>query len=440
MHESVRKALKHAIEKSLSVLQPMTSQYTEPYLIWSKSEDHVWHAQETMQPSWSYITLLSYKSLEQIGTEFLQLLRNHHPEYNNSVGFSTMSQGPILLDSLRILQSAAAELWSRYDTLNCDANAIDTIVQEFADFIDLPSVRIRCTAELLNYDMDPQGINLTDDIAIRHLSEREVTEYYGGSIHQRAIMPRSTIGIDSCVLETEFEEPKLFGIHQPRIPFAQSQTKADFDRTIMALRTFKEGGISLGWVRFKTLKFCPLPFSSKGFAIREPLGSYHISEAETKSLQDHATLIFSTTEPAMEMACSRLSDAQTRLRDQDRLVDAVIGLEALLLAGIETGARRGELRYRFALNYSTLFVKPEERYQSFRIAKDLYDLRSTIAHGGTVTEDNCRVGDEKLTFREAAHRACEVLRSVINHFLPQTAAAPYKNFRYWESSYFGLKS
>ena len=142
----------------------------------------------------------------------------------------------------------------------------------------------------------------------------------------------------------------------------------------------------------------------------------------------------------MELACSRLADAQTRIRPQDRLIDAVIGLEALLLAGLRPEDRRGELRYRFALHYSTLCPLPEKRHLSFRVAKDLYDLRSTIAHGGKLKENGCRVGDEKLKLEEAAKRACEALRSVINHFLPYAGAAPYKKPQYWEKNYFGFIS
>ena len=140
----------------------------------------------------------------------------------------------------------------------------------------------------------------------------------------------------------------------------------------------------------------------------------------------------------MEMACSRLADAQIRLRPHDRLVDAVIGLESLLLAGLRNEDRRGELKFRFSSHYSALFAAPEDRLRAFRVAKDLYDLRSTIAHGGMPREGNCRVGDERLSLQDAALRACEVLRFVVRHFLPQTTAAPYKQPQFWERAYFGL--
>lgn len=37
---------------------------------------------------------------------------------------------------------------------------------------------------------------------------------------------------------------------------------------------------------------------------------------------------------------------------QDRAVDAVIGMESLLLAGLGNEERRGELSYRFSIRYS----------------------------------------------------------------------------------------
>lgn len=59
-------------------------------------------------------------------------------------------------------------------------------------------------------------------------------------------------------------------------------------------------------------------------------------------------------------------------------------------------------------------------------------------HGGLSEESSYRIGDEKLTLDEAANKACEVLRGVINRFLPKTDTAPYKNPKFWERGYFDV--
>jgi len=115
------------------------------------------------------------------------------------------------------------------------------------------------------------------------------------------------------------------------------------------------------------------------------------------------------------------------------LIDAVIGLEALLLADLQA-----ELAFRFSLNYSTLSDTPENRHRDFLVAKQLYGLRSTIAHGTVPTRKRRGAGKESVSVPEAATVATEALRRVIRHFLPQTGNAPYRNHQFWERAYFGL--
>jgi len=136
----------------------------------------------------------------------------------------------------------------------------------------------------------------------------------------------------------------------------------------------------------------------------------------------------------MEMACSRLADAENRSRSQDCVVDAVIGMEALLLAGIED--RKGELSFRFSLHYAMLF-SPEQRRRAFRVARDLYNLRSVIAHGSPLDEDKLKITGERMSLSQVAKCATGALRTIIMHFLPKKNA-PYKNQEFWQQAYFGL--
>jgi len=60
---------------------------------------------------------------------------------------------------------------------------------------------------------------------------------------------------------------------------------------------------------------------------------------------------------------------------------AAIGLEAILLHETSADHRyKGEMRYRFAVQYAAL-AAPAERERAFHLARDLYDARSAIAHG-----------------------------------------------------------
>jgi hypothetical protein len=252
-------------------------------------------------------------------------------------------------------------------------------------------------------------------------------------------MRPQNFGIHEFVIEGEHEEVKVFGDLPAEAVAAPDKVKTRLDKAILCLRTFKTGHIGYNYVHFKPLEFCPIPVGSASYGdLYVPFGSYHLSDEEVEPLGQYAELVFGMSEAAMEMACARLADAETRTRPQDRIVDAVIGMEALLLAGLGNEDRRGELRFRFSIHYSTLFKSPEERYRAFRVAKDLYDLRSMIAHGSTLKDDEFRVGEERLKMGDAAKRATEALRMVIQHFLPEAKAAPYKKPDFWDRAYFGV--
>ncbi len=72
------------------------------------------------------------------------------------------------------------------------------------------------------------------------------------------------------------------------------------------------------------------------------------------------------------------------------------------------------------------------------MAKDFYDLRSMIAHGGNTGDRSFRVGEERLKLHEAASRTKGALRKIIKHFLPHAGSAPYKKREFWERAYFGI--
>jgi hypothetical protein len=439
MHDQVSAAFRKAISESLPVAQDLGARLLEPYLVWRKCGEQQWTGEYEQRPSWGTIFIAGRGAFDKIGAQFVDAFARHYPQYRGLVGFPSLGLMSVLRDPSHIFGLALVTLWDRHGSFSVGADAVEVIVKEFGEFVDQPVVRFRFLAQLLNFHMPVERIELPAGLRIRRLSEEEVSEIYGGPAFQVRMSPHRGFGTQEFAIEGDHEERKVFGEQEPDTSVGYSQVRAPLDKAIQALRTFKEGRVGYDYIRFKAVKFCPLPLPGLGFGdLYVPFGAYDISTEEIEPLRQHAGRIFAFSEQAMEMACSRLADAQTRLRPQDRLVDAVIGLEALLLAGLSADDRRGELKHRFSLNYSTLFGTPEERHRAFRIAKDLYDLRSTVAHGGVLKEGNCRVGNVRLTIDDAAKRACEVLRGVINHFLAHTGAPDYRNPQYWERGYFGL--
>jgi hypothetical protein len=276
------------------------------------------------------------------------------------------------------------------------------------------------------------AIDLPEGVRIRRLSDREITSIIGGPASSFGDPFRDEIGLHEFCIETIVEETKRFDSHDIA---AQLDVASKFSKAILALRTYRDGAVGYGRVRCIPVTCCPLLLLSYGRGdAYVPLGRYALESSEIADFLEHANLVFRLTDAPMSIACSRLADSGMRANSRDRLIDAVIGMEALLLAGLQAEDRRGELRYRFALHYSTMFKSPQERYEAFRLAKELYDLRSAAAHGSTLRSKQIQ------TLASTAVGATEILRRLVREFLPLAEQSPYRDLQFWERRYFGLPS
>lgn len=423
---------------SLSHLQPLVGQHVTRYQVWEKQGESSWHGKFEERPDIGKAFAEADQQIKEAAGAFGRSFKAHHPEYDGMVGIRG-THSNWRNNQPQLVQGALGHLWRRHHTFQLGDAEVDAVVEEFAAFVDSPTIRLLFQTQLLNFRTVTDSLDFPGGLRVRRLSEEEVSSYHGGPIETLGfIRPRSS-SMHEFVIEGEIDEPKLLGDNHPAGVMLAERVKTVLDKAILVFRTFKEGHIGYDYVHFKPLRFCPLPLGARGAGdLYVPFGSYSFGTEEVEPLGNHARLIFACSETAMEMACSRLADAEHRNRPQDRAVDAVIGMEALLLAGLSKEDRRGELSYRFSMRYAALFGSPEERYAAFRTARDLYNLRSTIAHGSAV-EGVHRVGDEKqLSLPEAAKRAASALRLVIRRFLPEAKSAPYKKPEFWDRALFGL--
>jgi len=284
--------------------------------------------------------------------------------------------------------------------------------------------------------MQADSLAFPDGLTIRRLGEEEVSRFDGGPIGTLGFRRARTSGPHEFVLEGEMDEPKILGNSPPKGEGIAARAKTVLDKAVLCLRTFKEGHVGYDFIHFCPVRFSPLGLASLGAGDKYiPFGSYSLTVAEYEPLRAHAKMVYACSDTAMEMACSRLADAENRDRPRDQIVDAVIGMEALLLAGIED--RRSELSFRFSLNYAMLFPR-DQRQHAYRVARDLYGLRSSIAHGSSLEKDKFRIAGEKLALAEAGKRATGALRTVIMYFLPRKGTQ-YKDHKFWQRRYFGLR-
>jgi hypothetical protein len=218
----------------------------------------------------------------------------------------------------------------------------------------------------------------------------------------------------------------------PHRNLSLDEDRQAIDRALRALRTFKSGSVIVRQLHQAVTGFWPgIPLAT-GMILDRALvtAPWAIGVDEAAELALHAERLASDIEPSLELACSRLADAETRTLPRDALLDAAIGLEAILLHERSAEHRyKGEMRYRFAMHYAAL-APPRERRAAFHLARDLYDARSAVAHGST--EEGFRMGDCKdASMASVAGTAKAMLRDVIMRFLPTASRPAYTSEAYW---------
>ncbi len=130
-----------------------------------------------------------------------------------------------------------------------------------------------------------------------------------------------------------------------------------------------------------------------------------------------------------KLALSRLYEAERRTSGTDIIIDCVIALESLLLNDVGGEKIRGELKYRFSINYASLFPKGERKKQR-DFANDVYDLRSMIIHGSNKLPTQFKLGNVSYNFADAAQSIKEMLRYTLNRLIsfPESKGIMKKGF------------
>ncbi|WP_437228252.1 hypothetical protein SH661x_000803 [Planctomicrobium sp. SH661] len=431
MHEESKARLKESIQNCLPILQSQLGNFTGRYRSWKKKGVGHWEAATRIDTDLHQLFRSTKSQIRATEVGFVESFIHRHPEYNGSVGFRGSGQnwgkthGDFVVNCLW-------HIWNKHRTFEVDENVVDAVVQEASNFIVNKTVHVQFHAQLINLQMECNSIEFPPNLRIRRLNEDEISRYHGGPIETLGFFRPQTAGPYEFVLEGHLEEEIILGgTHEAGETMLQRASSL-LENTLLCLRTFKEGLVGYDCIFFSATSFCPLALGIAGRGVYIPCGTYSLSSAEIDPLLAHARLISGNNEKQMRMACFRLADAENRIKPEDKIIDAVIGLESLLLVG-----SKAELSFRFSLNYSMLFSEPEERRRAFKVAHDLYNLRSAIAHGAHQEKDKTTVGGDTIPLEVAGRIATATLRKVISYFLPH-ADSPYKNSDFWQRKYFGF--
>jgi hypothetical protein len=322
-----------------------------------------------------------------------ELFEAHHPEYaGHEIG---TSGGTMTVHASLLVRRMTGDLFRT--SRNPSEEATRALVDQFEAFTDSDTIEIDHVAPLVNFNANiANAFAILPGLVLRPLTEDE-----------RADVVRSVLGSMSAArptpkwgLSVRMAHRKLVGgFRDGQLPEREDRHVPElFDSAIRVLRTFKSGPVYYHAIFDRNVGFTPFAGSTARAPARfsHSTGTYSLEASEVGDLLAHASMFeIGDLEVSMELACDRLEEAEVRPKPRDQLLDAVIGLEALLLAK----PYPGEQTQMFSLRFAAL-QRPELRLQSYKDAKALDAARSKAAHGDAVDGN----------IEELAIRACEMLR------------------------------
>ncbi len=435
MKENSLNAIRTAFKAELRELQQIPELPEEGHWEYSRNAAGGWGGKFVPQPSFMNLHRVRRRN-DEAATGIEEALKKDFPEYLQLVG-TPLSRG--VLQPASILHRLASEAYKRFGTFLLTDEQIEPILADVSNFFDRKMVRLRLYAPALNLHgpRETPPIMFPGDIILKPMTDEECTRFYGGNpVFQVRQMP---VGFADFVFVKELEIPKLFGSHdevQEDTIIKPFQEGLDF--CMFALSTFKDAGaVGYDGIHITSAEFT-LGFAFDGQHVYTgehiPLSRFDLTPEEAPKIAAHAKA-FEGIHSTLEMASQRLVDSARRIKVRDTIVDAVIGLESILLAN--TGDRT-ELRFRFSLRYASLFPK-EERKDAFYTSRDLYDLRSTIAHGSSLKEE-IKINGKTLKVGDVAILARSVLRKTIGIFMPNAKNPDFMREGYWPSKDLGLEA
>jgi hypothetical protein len=249
------------------------------------------------------------------------------------------------------------------------------------------------SSPLANFDAPSEDrIEFSNGLWLRRLSARERSELVEHEPLFRGYMESLTAG-EVCRVGWAIEAEAMPAQGQSAASYSivAWMFAEPFDRLISSMRLFKEGRIGHHGI---TVWEGPWRRPSNGAGYVYPPTAilplhpvYTLSREEIPELVKFVHRVDKTRaaegEGYLRVAESRLNDTYYHVRDDDRLVDAVVALESLFLRT----STEGEHALRFSLvGTAILEADLEKRTEMRRLLARAYGTRSTIVHGGSVPE------------------------------------------------------
>lgn len=328
------------------------------------------------------------------------------------------------LDADTCLRSLLIKLLQEQQGLTFREAIFDKVYEEFEEYFYRDMVEYRFMSPLSNFQTEIEKIELSPGFAIIKIPREERERMLSHSSEPGLFPLYQVMPFNIYAFEFYLKAPKLFGeSHSVReVKKIPSQiARKQFDEACSALRLFKKGAVNYEYIRVGTTSWelHGGTFTTATIERRQSIGvQYVLSKDELPDFLRFWNFFQKArrkTRRRIDVALRRLNFAYGRTRSEDKLIDYMIGFEALLLEG-----ERQELEYRLALRGSTLLGKTsEERKKIFEELKTAYRERSSIVHGG-VLKEIVKIGNHEVKFSEFVDKVGQILCLAIKEFLRLT--------------------
>lgn len=303
------------------------------------------------------------------------------------------------------------------------------------DVLERGVVRVTGTTLIAGLRLSPDvdEFSLPDGSKVRKLPPHEVellsrfdASMEGGlSIHELS---------QAVVFECDFEcpialvEAQIEGQPYPSIYADQRHLVERFLNALSIVVSHRCEAVQTRWVLDP--KGLPVSLGTQSRLDAVALGGTDLDRSQVDEVAATYALLPAVGMGRVGVAASRLTSAERRLEQSDRLLDAVIGIEALL-----EPRDYGELNFRVALNFALLGEVTGRRLR-YEQMEQVLKARNALVHGGGMSSAR-----SQATLSEAAVSACTLLRDALQRICELSAGSgvPELDKDYWLTQLLGPK-
>ena len=291
------------------------------------------------------------------------------------------------------------------DTLDIDDEQLVDLWNTTVRSLLARTVTVRYWSILENVEIPIGPREILESVYLRGLSDEEVEQLWDNNLLVQEYYPfyghyHSSILEVQTVIETEAEEDVVVGDHKIESTSALSSSQrahTSFETILTTLRLLKSEPIIMTPI-FEVRKDV---FGGTGaYGTRIPMlkpfgGPCKLIDDDLDELGDLLRVVnhpASRQSRSVTVCLRRIGFANTRMSDEDKLLDIMMALEALVLTGSGSPEDRGELVFRLAIRLARfLGENADEMRGIYDLVRAAYKLRSKVIHGGQLES-----GDEEV--------------------------------------------